>query len=224
MPQFDLAQMKTGEDATHAVAPAPAAAPEMQAPAAEAVVPGEPVTLTETVGAHEPAAKSTMPQLNFDTFASQIFWLVLTFTVLYFMLSRILLPKIHLVLENRQSKIAHDIDRAEKLQLEAEEARQSYEKALKASREKAQALIGESAALMEKSSAARHAELDAKLEKQLASAEANISVAKEQALARLAPVAKELTQEIVEKLTGQKLQASDVGNEVDRLIRGKNAG
>lgn len=169
-----------------------------------------------------PPAESGMPQLDADWFSTQVFWLIVTFAFLYLLLARSVLPRIHTVLESRQNKITHDIDRAEQLRNEAEEARESYERALKESRNKAQALIAESAALMEKSSTARHAELDRKLEKQLADAEASIAAAKADALATLAPVSKELAQQIVEKLTGQKLQNTEVGSVVDTLIKEKD--
>lgn len=162
-----------------------------------------------------------MPQLDLSTYSSQIFWLIVTFAFLYMLLSRSVLPRIHTVLESRQNKITHDIDRAEQLRNEAEEARETYERALKESRSKAQALITESAALMEKSSNARHAELDGKLAAQLHDAEERITAAKTDALAKLAPVSKELTQQIVEKLTGQKLQAAEVGAVVDSLMKEK---
>lgn len=160
-----------------------------------------------------------MPQLDLSTFSSQIFWLIASFAVLYVLLARSVLPRIHDVLENRQNKITHDIDRAEQLRNEAEDARETYERALKESRAKAQSLIAESAALMDKSSHARHAELDARLAKQLAEAEENIASAKSQALSKLAPVSKELTQQIVEKLTGSKLKEAEVGAVVDSLLK-----
>lgn len=171
---------------------------------------------------HLPAEKSGMPQLDIAWFSSQIFWLIVTFAFLYLLLSRSVLPRIHTVMESRQNKITHDIDRAEQLRNEAEEARETYERALKDSRAKAQSLITESAALMEKSSNARHAELDKKLNKQLAEAEAGIATAKSDALAKLAPVSKELTQHIVEKLTGQKLNEKEVATVVDGLIKEKS--
>ena len=178
-------------------------------------------TATEQPAEH---TKGGMPQLDFDTFSSQIFWLVVTFAALYVLLARSVIPRIHDVLEHRQNKITHDIDRAEQLRNEAEEAREVYERALKESRAKAQALISESAALMDKSSAVRHAELDAKLTKQLAEAESNILNAKTQALSKLAPVSKELTQQIVEKLTGQKPKDTEVAPVVDNLLKGSANG
>lgn len=165
-----------------------------------------------------------VPHLNTDTFASQIFWLVVTFAFLYIILSRGVLPRIHTVLENRQNKISHDIDRAEQLRSEAEEARESYERALKESRERANALLTESAALMAKSSAARHAEMDKKIEHHLADAENRISAAKTDAMDKLAPVAKEITEALVAKLTGKQFSAADINTAVDGLLKGKTHG
>ncbi|MCH2546132.1 MAG: ATPase [Alphaproteobacteria bacterium] len=165
--------------------------------------------------------KAGMPQLDVETFSSQIFWLIVTFAFLYLLLARSILPRIHDVLESRQNKISHDIDRAEQLRNEAEEARETYERALKESRAKAQDLIIESSALMEKSSTARHAELDKKIEQQMRDAEAAITNAKTEALAKLAPVSKELTQQIVEKLTGQSLKATEVDAVIDAMLKDK---
>lgn len=162
-----------------------------------------------------------MPQLDVAMFSSQIFWLAATFLLLYLVLSLSLLPQIHMVIENRQSKISHDLDRAEALRAEAEEARETYERALKEARAKAQSLMMESSVLMDKTTANRHAELDKKLEKQLAKAEADIASAKKAALAKLAPVSKELTQQIVEKITGQKVSATEINAVVDALLKEK---
>lgn len=178
--------------------------------------------MTAEVG-HAPAEGPKMPQLNTEHFSSQIFWLLVTFIALYAMLSRSLLPRVHDVMEGRQSKIAHDMDRAEQLRTEAEEAKVIYEKALQESRAKAQNLMAESAALVEKAATSRQAELDSKLERQLAEADANIQTAKAQALARLAPVSKELTQQIIEQLTGEKSSAGKVSETVDKLIKQKEA-
>ena len=63
-----------------------------------------------------------MPQFNFATFPSQIFWLIICFAALYFLLARTALPKIGAVLEARQRKIDDDLERATELELQAKEA------------------------------------------------------------------------------------------------------
>ena len=60
-----------------------------------------------------------MPQFaQVDTFASQIFWLVVSFAILYILLSKVVIPRISTVLENRQQKIASDLKRAEEARAE----------------------------------------------------------------------------------------------------------
>ncbi|HDR27259.1 MAG TPA: F0F1 ATP synthase subunit B', partial [Rhodovulum sp.] len=63
-----------------------------------------------------------MPQLDFATFPNQIFWLVVTLVVIYFVLSRIALPRIAAVLAERQGTISNDIIAADELKLKAQEA------------------------------------------------------------------------------------------------------
>ena len=71
-----------------------------------------------------------MPQLDFSTFSNQIFWLVITLVVIYFILSRIALPRIGGALADRAGTITHDLAEAEDLKSQALAAEQAYEKAL----------------------------------------------------------------------------------------------
>ena len=82
-----------------------------------------------------------MPQFEPSSFASQIFWLVVSFGLLYLLMSKIALPRIADILEVRQDRIAADLDRAEALRREAEEARAAYELALSDARSEAQKLL-----------------------------------------------------------------------------------
>ena len=69
-----------------------------------------------------------MPQLDYGTFIPQIVWLLLTFVILYLIMSRVILPKIADVLEQRQDRIASDLEEAEKLRKEAQKVIEIYEK------------------------------------------------------------------------------------------------
>ena len=70
----------------------------------------------------ESAAKGVFPPFDPTYFATQIFWLFLTFGILYFLLSKIFLPRIGQTIEDRSSRIADDLDAASRLQKDAEEA------------------------------------------------------------------------------------------------------
>lgn len=145
-----------------------------------------------------------MPQLDPSSFPTQLFWLTVSFVVLYVLMARFLLPRIQEVLESRQSRIAEDLQQSEKMKLQAEEARSAYEKALAEARAKSQAQIEETLAAVEKTTAQRHAELDAALSQKLAGAEASILAAKNDAQAKMTPVASELAAMIVEKVVHQR--------------------
>lgn len=83
-----------------------------------------------------------LPQLTqTDTFASQIFWLIVTFGALYYIMARLVLPRLGQVVEGRREKVDDDLGRAERLRAEAEEVMQAYEKALATAREEAGVLL-----------------------------------------------------------------------------------
>ena len=79
-----------------------------------------------------------LPQLDVATYSSQVFWLIISFIVLYFLVAKLAMPRIAEVLEERQERIEDDLDKAETLKKEAYQVRIEYEKALSAAREKAQ--------------------------------------------------------------------------------------
>lgn len=81
-----------------------------------------------------------MPQLDFSTYPSQIFWLLVSLTVLYFLLSRLALPRIETVIRDRQDTISKDLDQAAEFKNRAEEAEASYEAALAAAYKKAEVI------------------------------------------------------------------------------------
>src|SRR3546814_1656625 len=84
-----------------------------------------------------------LPQLDADTYPTQIFWLVVTFVILYLIMSKVALPRIAEVLEERQERVADDIETAERLRSEAAVVQSEYEKALAEARGKAQELFRE---------------------------------------------------------------------------------
>ena len=84
-----------------------------------------------------------MPQMDFSTFSPQLIWLAITFIGLYLLMSRVALPKIGGVIEQRQSKIADDIDAAQSLKNDTDKAIAAYEQALAEARAKAHAIAQE---------------------------------------------------------------------------------
>lgn len=163
--------------------------------------------------AHDGGA--TMPQMNPDYVSEQLIWLVLTFTFLYVMMSRVALPRIGAALEERQDKIADDLDKASDLKREAEEALTGYEQALSDARARAHSIASKSRDKVKAETDEMRAQSDATLAEHMENAETRIRNTKDMAMTHVRDVAVMTTTALVEKLTGQSVDAKSVGAAVD---------
>lgn len=159
-----------------------------------------------------------MPQLDPSTFAPQLFWLLVTFALLYLAMWKIALPKIGSILQDRQERIDDDLEKAEKLKQDAEAVREAYEKTVAEGRNKAQETIRSANEKMAAEAAAQHATLTEKLNTQTSEAETRINAAKEQALANIRTVATEVTQAAAGKLIGRDISEADAEKAVASIL------
>ena len=153
-------------------------------------------------------------------FTSQLFWLLVTFGILFFVIARGMVPKIQGVVEQRDRKISEDLERAQRAREEAETTESAYRERMDASRAEAMKLA--SAA---KQAGAREAEervraVDAEVGGKIADAEARIRSSLEQAMKDLDAVAAEATQELVAKLTGQSVAPDEARSAVKAVLNG----
>jgi F-type H+-transporting ATPase subunit b len=150
-----------------------------------------------------------LPQLNANDFAPQLFWLAITFTLLYFVMARVALPRIGEVLEERRDRIQRDLAAAERLKGETEKALDAYEKALADARASASGIARQTrdalAAEVEKE---RHA-IEAQLTAKIHDAEARINATKGKALATVNDIAIDAVTAIVKKLLGEDVRVED---------------
>ena len=124
---------------------------------------------TETSGASEHA--EGMPQLDFSTFPNQIFWLCVTLVIIYFIMSRIALPRIATVLAERQGAIQRDLDKAEEMKRGAVDAEAAYNKALADARGQANEIVAEAKADIQKDLDKAIAKADAEIAAKAAEAD-----------------------------------------------------
>lgn len=141
-----------------------------------------------------------MPQFNPEWYISQIFWLIVIFVVLYLLMSRIALPRVAQILQERREKVSDDLAKAERLKGEAQEIYDAYESSLREAREQAQKAVRETREEIDQDRAKRHAEQSRELNQQIADAEARIDAAKQEALDNLQSVAAEIAQAATAKL------------------------
>lgn len=161
-----------------------------------------------------------MPQLCFDWFGNQIFWLIVTLVVIYFVLSRVALPRIAAILAERQGTITNAIANAEDLKARAAEAEESYNKALADARAQAQAIAAENRAKMQAELDEAIAVADAEISAKVAESEKAIAEIRSGALESIREVANDTAQEIVTALGG-KPDARAVTDAVSERMKGQ---
>lgn len=143
------------------------------------------------------------PPFDPATFPSQILWLAITFGLFYLFLKRVIVPRLHGILETRSGRIAADLDQAAKLKGEADAAVAAYEQALAEARDNAH-VIGQQARDEAKAEAeAARKKVEAGLEKKLAQAEERIASIKAGAMKDVGSIAETTAQAILERLVGK---------------------
>ena len=159
-----------------------------------------------------------MPQLDVSGFPSQIFWLVITFVFLWWLMAKIALPKVGLVLEERQNKINDSLDMAENLRIEARSELDAYEIAISAAHDEARKVINDANQEGTQASANQLTEMRILLTNQIAEVETEIESVKEKALEDIGQSAREVAISTLDKLVGIKIAAKPLNAAIDNAI------
>lgn len=144
-----------------------------------------------------------MPQLCGEWFSNQIFWLVVTLLVIFFILSRLALPRIGSVLAERAGTITNDIGAAEELKERAAEAEVAYEKALADARSEAQAIVAKTRADIQAELDVELQKADAEIAARTAESEKAIAEIRDNAMQSVAEVANDTAGALVAALGGE---------------------
>ena len=181
--------------------------------AAAAAIPAE----AESASDH--AEAGGLPQMDVSTYASQIFWLLIAFGLLYLLLSRVFLPRLGAVLEERRDRIADDLDMAATLRSEADDAGRAMEAAMADARARAHAIMARHREQLTAEIDAEAGQAEAALEARLDEAEATIAKRKDEALARVREVATDTAGALVQKLIGVQPSEAEAAGAVDAAGR-----
>lgn len=159
------------------------------------------VTAAYAAGA-EQAAENSFPPFDSTTFSSQILWLVITFGLFYLFMSRVVLPRIGSILETRRDRIAQDLNEANRLKEEADQAIATYEQELAEARSKAHEIAQAARDAAKADADAERAKVEADVAGKLEKAEAEIASVKNKALAEVDTIAADTAAAIVAQLIG----------------------
>jgi F-type H+-transporting ATPase subunit b len=161
-----------------------------------------------------------MPQLDYHSFAPQLVWLAIAFLALYLVMSRLAVPRIADTLAKRQGKIQGDLDAAEKANEETRALVEAYEKRMADAREDARKVVRDRSEADSAAAAARLGALHDKLNAQIGEAEKRIAKQRDDVMAGLEGIAKDIGQEVYAKLAGQP---ADVGALAAKVAAAKGA-
>ena len=165
------------------------------------------------------AESGGMPQLNPEFWISQIFWLTLTFGILYLVLSKLILPKISNNLESRKSQILENIEAAEKQREDSEAKLEEYEEIISKSKLEAKNIFSQSREKVLKDISAKREVLDKQIDEEISKAEQEINNLRESAPDKINMIAIETSSELIQKLIGAEVNNSSISAIVDDLSR-----
>jgi len=167
------------------------------------------------------AESGGMPQLDPEFWISQIFWLILTFGILYIVLSKLILPKISSNLELRKSQIQDNIEAAEKQRVNSEAKLKEYEDIILKSKMNAKNIFKEARENALKEINSKREILDKQINEEIEKAEKEIYALKKNAPEKINKIAIETASDLVKKLIGADVNNSSISAIVDDLSKRK---
>ncbi len=166
--------------------------------------------VTQAMAATEQAGEKVFPPFDPTYFASQILWLVITFGLLYMILSRVIIPRLAGILEVRKDRISRDLDETQRLNAEADAAQAAYEQELAEARNNAHRIGQEATDKAKQEAAGAREKVEAELAEKLAEADARIAAIKDKALGEVGAIASDTAESIVKELIGGKTTKAEI--------------
>lgn len=163
-----------------------------------------------------------MPQFDLTRFPSQIFWLVVSFAVLYFLMAKMVLPRIGSIIETRERAILGDLEAAQKANDAARAAGVEQDKTLTAARTEASGIIRQEAETAAAQTAAKMHEIGGKLGADIAAAEQRIAEQQSSVLAGLEQMAGDIAHSVYNKLAGRPADAAALNAKVAAAVKGES--
>jgi len=169
------------------------------------------------------AAEAGMPQLDPKYWASQAFWLILVFTVLYISIAKFYLPKIKSNLDNRENRIKDDIDDANKFKELSVSKLKEYEKILENARKEVIKIHIDSKNLLDKEIQMKKETIEKEIEKEITKAQKEIGDLKKNSILDIQKISENIASSIIETISGDKLNQSSIKAAVEDISK-KNLG
>ena len=169
------------------------------------------------------AAEAGMPQLDPKYWASQAFWLILVFTILYISIAKFYLPKIKNNLDNRENRIKDDLEDANKFKELSESKLKEYEKILENAKKEVIKIHIESKNTLDKDIKIKKETIEKEIEKEIIKAQKEISDLKKNSITDIQKISENIASNIIESISGDKLNENSIKAAVEDISK-KNLG
>ena len=156
------------------------------------------------------AAEAGMPQLDPKYWASQAFWLILVFTILYVSIAKFYLPKIKNNLDNRENRIKNDLEDANKFKELSESKLKEYEKILEDAKKEVIKIHMVSKNTLDKNIQSKKDAIEKEIEKEIIKAQKDISDLKKNSISDIQKISENIASNIIESISGDKLNESSI--------------
>ena len=167
------------------------------------------------------AAEAGMPQLDPKYWASQTFWLILVFSILYILIAKFYLPKIKKNLDDRDNKIKEDLDEANNLKILSEKKLKEYEAILENSKTEVTRILLESKNKLDKDIQNKKGSMEKDIEIEISKAQKEILDIKKNSVNSIQDISRAITANIIEKISGDKLNESSIKAVVEEISKKK---
>jgi len=166
-------------------------------------------------------SEAGMPQLNPKFWLSQIFWLIIVFSILYLTIWKIFIPKITNSIENRKSKIVNDLQEAQNFKNEAEKKLLEYDKIINNAKNEAKKIIADGRKKLDDDIGNKKKKFNEEIEKELAIIDKEIKKLKETSLPNISKIAAEVATQVMKEMIDTEVNESNVNAIVNELIKKK---
>ena len=165
------------------------------------------------------AAEAGMPQLDPTYWASQAFWLILVFAILYISISKFYLPKIKDNLDNRENKIKEDLENANKFKEQSEAKAKEYESILEKAKKEVLKIHFESKSILDKGIKSKKESMEKEIEREILKAQKEILELKKNSISSIQSISESIVSNIIENISGDKLNESSIKATVDDISK-----
>ncbi len=165
------------------------------------------------------AAEAGMPQLDPTYWASQAFWLILVFTILYILISKIHLPKIKNNLDDRENKIKGDLESANEFKEQSEAKLKEYDTILENAKKEVSKILLESKNILDKNIQSKKNLIEKEIEKEILKAQKEITELKKSSLSSIQKISENIASNLIENISGEKLNESSIKAAVQEISK-----